>query len=698
MAVRHEVENLIRRGNIFYWRPRIPSCFAICPAGSRLSLSLQISDHKKAQVIARRLNLRLAELKQRPREAMSTKEHLQQLFKHIRDDMLEELDDVSTIAKRNGRAGDVTEMELDLEVGWAYQLLAKFGTRTTLALEGDCPGFKHLLAHSVPVSHVSAIKANYLGELKIARSPAFEERIRLLMLNFEIPDTILNREKAMSQVFEGRAAALLEIDDRHSLVDKSLSEFTGGSRTEALSSSPETTPASTSTASKDPEDEAVPTIETSLEFSSLGNPNVPYIDLTPRAEPKKKTAEAPVQSANQRVVPLSAFESECNKLIANMAPEWEPATARDAMALVRMFKSVLEEHGIEHSGQIEQYHIGKLRQHFNEIPVSWGKSPRMREMSAPDLRAEGHKLRVAAEADGTKAKVGLSSGTIRKHFGNLQHFLKHLRGHGFEVEDWTFEGLRPRKPKAGEVRLKQYKPTPQDIAPIFASPIYTGSRGSDTRGRKMPGPQVFHDSLYFLPIFFTYLGARRKEFAGLAVNDIARDDDGVVIILRSNKLRRIKNIQSDRKLPLPDELIRLGFLEYYTAIKKLGYEALFPDLFSDKTKNDPGNRFYNTFVPIMQDALGENMWDRALHALRHGMADTLKQAGVSDAVIDDIAGRLTEGSETNTRYTNPAGLPLMRSVLSLYPVITSCIEPKPLQLLPWIKNRQPPPWARKGKK
>ena len=61
MAVRHEVENLIRRGNIFDWRPRIPSCFATCPAGSRLSLSLQISDHKKGQVIARRLNLRLAE-------------------------------------------------------------------------------------------------------------------------------------------------------------------------------------------------------------------------------------------------------------------------------------------------------------------------------------------------------------------------------------------------------------------------------------------------------------------------------------------------------------------------------------------------------------------------------------------------------------------------------------------------------------
>jgi integrase len=698
MAVRHEVENLIRRGNIFYWRPRIPSCFAICPAGSRLSLSLQISDHKKAQVIARRLNLRLAELKQRPKEAMSTKEQLQKLFQHIRDDMLEELDDVSTMAKRNGRAGNVEEMELDLEVGWAYQLLAKFGTRVDLSLEGGCAGLAYLLANNVPVSHIAAIKANYLGELKLARSSGFEERLRLLIYNFEIPDTILNREKAMSRFFEGRAAALLEIDDRHALVDRSLSEFTGGRRADAPVVLPAAATPDTPAISVTYLDQ-IPKLEVPVTLGDPSDPRVQSLDLNPRPRPASSSAASPpAEKMPQRIVPLDDFENECNNLIANMGKAWDPSTGRDAMALVRMFKTILEEHGVEHSGQIEQYHIGKLRQHFNDIPTDWGRSSRMRILSAPDLRDEGRKLREAAAADGTKARVGLSAATIRKHIGNLNHFLKHLRGHGFQIEDWTFEGLRPRKPKAGEVRLQQYKPTPQDIAPIFASPIYTGSLSSDKKGRKQAGPHVFHDSLYFLPILFTYLGARRKEFAALAVNDIAQDDHGVVIILRENKLRRIKNIQSDRKLPMPDELIRLGFLEYYTAIKKLGYEALFPDLFSDKTDNDPGDRFYDTFVPIMQDALGKNMWGRALHALRHGMADTLKQAGVSAAVVDDIAGRLTEGSETNTRYTNPASLPLMRSVLSIYPIITSCIEPKPLQLLPWIENRQPPPWAREGKK
>ncbi|WP_204330185.1 DUF6538 domain-containing protein [Rhizobium phaseoli] len=115
MAIRHEVENLIRRGNIFYWRARVPTCFLNCKSGSRLSLSLQCSDHKKARIIARQLNMRLAEMKLRPKDLMGDRELLQKLFEHLPDGMLEKLEDISLIAKRDGRAGHVAEMELDLE-------------------------------------------------------------------------------------------------------------------------------------------------------------------------------------------------------------------------------------------------------------------------------------------------------------------------------------------------------------------------------------------------------------------------------------------------------------------------------------------------------------------------------------------------------------------------------------------------------
>ncbi|WP_377293868.1 integrase [Rhizobium sp. SG2393] len=673
MAVRHEVENLIRRGNIFYWRPRIPAHFTACPSGSRLSLSLQVSDHRKAQMVARRLNTRLAEMRFVERERMSTREQLQKLFIQVRDEMLDHLEDVSVAAKRNGRADDIEELEHDLEMGWAYKLLAQFGLRRELTLEDDCSGTTYLLKNGVPASHIPAIRANYRSELKRSIQPSFENSIRKLMQAFDIDDNPINREKAASRFFEGKAEALLDVDDRHPLADRTLSEFTGGGR-----------PALT----------LVPNAAEEPKTKQAASSPEPVIAADDTSSPPNEVKPA---TDPQPVVALAAFESECNKLIANMGAEWEPATARDVLALVRLFKTVLEEHRVEHSGQITQYHIGKLRQHFNDIPARWGQSHRMRAMSAPELRAEGEKLRAAAAVTGEKAKVGLTAGTVRKHFGNLQHFLKHIRGHGFEITNWTFEGLRPRKPAKGSIRSQQFKPTPEDIAPIFSSPIYTGSLNSG-RGRSKPGNQVYHDSLYFLPIMLTYLGARRREFAALEVDDIYREAGSYIINLKPNSLRRLKNEQSQRILPLPDELIRLGILDYQKAIRKLGYVQLFPDLFSDKTDNDPGDRFYDAFTPIMRKALQDKMWNRALHALRHGMANTLFQAGVPPTVIDDISGRLGDESETATRYTDMAGLPLMREALSKYPIITAGVERKPIQLLPWVENKQPAPWARRGKK
>lgn len=73
-----------------------------------------------------------------------SKLQLQKLFEHERDKELERLDDINTLARRNGRGGNIEEMELDLEAGWACQLLAKFGTRVDLSLENDCAGLTYL--------------------------------------------------------------------------------------------------------------------------------------------------------------------------------------------------------------------------------------------------------------------------------------------------------------------------------------------------------------------------------------------------------------------------------------------------------------------------------------------------------------------------------------------------------------------------
>ena len=69
---RRQIENLILRGPIFYWRARIPVGFRAAGRNARLSLSLRLSDRKKASVGARRLNAMLLQMELVPTVRMAT--------------------------------------------------------------------------------------------------------------------------------------------------------------------------------------------------------------------------------------------------------------------------------------------------------------------------------------------------------------------------------------------------------------------------------------------------------------------------------------------------------------------------------------------------------------------------------------------------------------------------------------------------
>ena len=310
-------------------------------------------------------------------------------------------------------------------------------------------------------------------------------------------------------------------------------------------------------------------------------------------------------------------------------------------------------------------------------------------------------LMAAAERIGfpllIKASAG-GGGRGMRAVANIAEFLRYLRARGYSVAEFTMDGIRPSKTKSGDIRTLTDKPDADRLRPLFRLPMFTGCLNADEQ--EAPGDRVFHGANYFVPMLLAYLGPRRNEITGLAVKDVVETPNGWALDIRPNHLRRIKNAQSARMLPVPDEVLRLNFVPYVKAIRDLGYQALFPELFHPTRKNDPGDRFYKDFVPLIHASTeaGEDLelWERVLHALRHGQANVLKQSGVSIENIDDISGRLSKG-ETSTRYTNVAGLPLIRDVLSKYPSVTDHLESRPLQLLPWVARRQPPPWANVSK-
>ena len=700
MAARHEIHNLVRRGHVFYWRPRIPARFRSARQSSHLSLSLRHSDHMKAGWMARRLNTLLHEMKLGPTADMTTRDQLEALFRAEIDRMTDHLDTLAFAARRTG-SDPADSLRADVEVGWAYRLIQIYGTMRQPDFGDDCPARARLLKEGIPENLVPAIAETFRVEQKACRSRPFEKVLVADTEKHGIADSLVNREKATMEIMRAKADMLLDTEGRYP-------QLGGMPREDVMARIAEpdgvALPAAEATAAQEPpraepekfsqaEDADDRPVETSPEAAGRRDSDQ-AAEQASGPEPRPATAARPAEPKG-RACAVSQLEELMEGYATSRKRELEEGTLNDIRVVVRTFAAILEEHGVERTNQIEQFHVGKLRDHFNKILTDYGRSSRLRALAPAELREATLKRKEAAEARGEKPpRIGLGPQTIRKHLGNLDGFLKYVRGNGYQMPEVTYEGLRPKKPKQGDIRQITDKPGPEKLRPMFRIPVFTGCIGPEAQ--EVAGPHVFHSANYFVPMLLAYLGARREEIAGLSLDEVVETPNGWAVDIRPTELRRIKNTQSMRMLPVPDELLRLNFVDYVQAIRDLGYKALFPELYTPNGKPDPGDRFFKDFVPTLKRSPGisEKLWERFLHALRHGHANTLKQAGVHLGIIDDIAGRIGNG-ETNTRYTNIAGLPLIREQLAVYPAITEDLEPQPIRLLPWVAERRPPPWAGK---
>lgn len=635
--------------------------------------------------MARRLNTMLAELRFRRDLKMTREDGLKKLFKAEIDRMNDLMDDIVTAAKATGSHDDLGHLEADLTSGWAYRLLERFGTAINLSFKDNCPGRQFLSENRVPDEFIPVIAETFGQERQFVRSAMFETALKQEMESAGVNINRLNLERARSETFRAKADVLLNtrslypIEFHERANDRFLPDAADQNLPLKVVSTPE---------------------EDNGKEASLKTDDEPPSQTTGSASEAaiQETVPDPVQddelAAGNRPVllPVSQFMDIFEIWKRNKGEGWTAETARDARNAVKMFAEVLDKFQVEHTGQIRQAHLAAFRDFLGLLPKTYGQSSRMRALTAPELEDIGLKLLDEAD-DEAAAKVGLAAGTVRKHMTNLQSFRDVLASRGHTIIQFETKGLMPSKRAAQEQAALTSKPGPDKTERMFQMPIFTGVE-SET-DQMTAGPNTIHSSLYFIPLMLVYTGMRRAEAAGLTVNDIEKLPNGWAIEIRENKIRRLKKKQSERTLPIPPELLRLNFLDYVEEIRSLGYDALFPELINPfKVLNaDPGDRFYKNFTPLFVDnaAKGGPYWNRAIHSLRHGHADTLKQNGVSPELIEDIHGRQKE-TETGRRYTNPAGMPLVSKLQENYPVVTAHLDPKPIELMSCVAAKQPAPW------
>lgn len=672
MARRQDAQNLMRRGNIWYWRPRLPVSLFKSGLNRKLSLSLRQSDFNRAKFMSRRLNTMLAELSMRPGLRMIRQEGLRELFKAEIDRMNELMEDLFVAAKGTGNHLNPANLEADVINGWAYRLLEKFGTAMDLSFDLEGDGYKFLRMQCVPDEFIPMIAEVYEQERLGARSHYFEKPLKEEMEEIGLKTDRLNLERARTEIFRAKADVLLNTGPRYQLIQDHSEIFL---ETEARQVSPAP---------------ALVESSTSADAGKATTATAPDVSDQPVDLQDEHAADG-----YPALLPVNDFLELFEIYKRNKAREWKAGTAKDVRVAVRMFQDVLVFNNVEHTGGIRQAHIAAFRDLLSLLPKNYGQSSRLRTLPFTVLKGIGERMLEEADDDET-AKVGLEAQTIRKHMGAVDGFRDFLAARGHQIARFEMKGLRPAKKRAFEIASLTPKPGPDKTEAMFRMPFFSGCQ-SDKRMDE-PGPVTIHNSLYYMPMFLVYLGMRRAEVAGLMIDEVFDTPTGPAVEIKANDIRSLKNKQSGRMLPIPAEVLRLGFLAYVEEIRSLGYQALFPELVNPYKKDaDPGDRFYKNFNPlfVQNAANGGPSWIRVIHAMRHGHADTLKQNGVSPVLIEDIQGR--DGmSETAVRYTNPAGLPLLKENLSKYPVVTAHLEPKPLRLLGFVRAGKPAYWFRKN--
>lgn len=172
-------------------------------------------------------------------------------------------------------------------------------------------------------------------------------------------------------------------------------------------------------------------------------------------------------------------------------------------------------------------------------------------------------------------------------------------------------------------------------------------------------------SHHWIPLLALFTGARLGELCQLHVDDIKFDEHLGIYYMDINDLddKGTKSESSNRVVPIHDQLIRLGFIDYVKSMKR---KRLFPDVKKSKDGSfELMSRWFNrTYRNRSNCNVGQGINEhKTFHSFRHTFLNSFKQMGLSMDLAEEMAGHAPSGSETRVRYAKDSNLGLKNKML-----------------------------------
>lgn len=213
-----------------------------------------------------------------------------------------------------------------------------------------------------------------------------------------------------------------------------------------------------------------------------------------------------------------------------------------------------------------------------------------------------------------------------KHVSNADAFFRWAEVHQYIPEGKNpMKGLGISKRQSKKAALKRRPFTDEELLTVLGSTEFLRQRTE-------------RPERYWVVLLCLFEVCRREEPAQLYHKDLI-NVEGIPCIKITDEEpdQTLKNgEQSRRRVPIHSSLIRLGFMEYVSQIKKTGHPRVFPQL-TRKGNNgyaDPVGKWFGRMVTTL------GLTDPRLvgHSLRHGGITKLHSAGVPVNIVETLVG------------------------------------------------------------
>ncbi|KQT09051.1 hypothetical protein ASG40_10335 [Methylobacterium sp. Leaf399] len=307
---------------------------------------------------------------------------------------------------------------------------------------------------------------------------------------------------------------------------------------------------------------------------------------------------------------------------------WKPDTASNASSSRKLFLALI---GDKPASAVTRQDASQWRNLLFLVPKLYDKAREWRGLPVREI-IEAAEARKAAAEPGVDPVARLKLATVDKHFGNLQEYWDWLQTNGHLPRGDTnpFEGFIQSKPKGRHARHERDAWPQAMVEKLFTSPVFSGCKS--LQRRTVAGQIVYRDARFWVTLWGRLTGAREDEICSRVVGDI-EFIAGIAVL----RIRASKTVESPRDLPLPEALLRMGFLEHRYFGRDLK-EPLFPELIPQGPGKRRSAAFSGWFTYYrMRTETYKELVD--FHSFRHNVSTDLQNMpGLNMGWADEITG------------------------------------------------------------